>query len=603
MEVILREHVDNVGRRGEIVKVADGYARNYLLPRKLALLATEGNKQRIERALRKQLSALRIQVNGPPDDAENAQRELYRELLAIYKKDDLTSNLEKLSESEDRICFILYRLNHRDDKAIKVALCLLDLFPHRTIHAATYLARFIEDPSVVWKLVEIASTSIYSEARIHCMEALTNQIGFVEEIAELLQAWCKPEQGWQLRYEALNWLRHTADQFDFAWEIAQRDDHLHVRARALQLSFEQAHTIAQRIEVINFCLASKHSYLQALGLFLWRREARISRQQLRLESLPTNYEPLFLAQDVLDAAANFRKNLALVFGIGISPSFPLTGVFEDIVAANQHILDIQDAETNRNKTVLALYELVSSVLVYNETDQNLSVAGKTLVEVAQGLDENTKAHIERLSGFRLMIRAGGRISPKDRDSLQRDMGDVLRESFEALHRKSGLSMSSTESSNANKRTEVFISYSHKDKRWMERLRTMLKPAEANRKITVWADTNLRTGVKWHEEIQAALQRAKVGVLLVTMNFLASDYIRQHEFAPILEAAKSGGMTIFWVAVGSCLYEETYLKDYQCANDPQRPLENLSPANRDKVLKEVAQKLIAAWNSYSSFQVG
>ncbi len=49
MDVILREHVDNLGRRGEIVKVADGYARNYLLPRKLALLATEGNKKQIER--------------------------------------------------------------------------------------------------------------------------------------------------------------------------------------------------------------------------------------------------------------------------------------------------------------------------------------------------------------------------------------------------------------------------------------------------------------------------------------------------------------------------------------------------------------------------
>jgi large subunit ribosomal protein L9 len=49
MEVILREHVDNLGRRGELVKVADGYARNYLLPRKLALLATEGNKKQIER--------------------------------------------------------------------------------------------------------------------------------------------------------------------------------------------------------------------------------------------------------------------------------------------------------------------------------------------------------------------------------------------------------------------------------------------------------------------------------------------------------------------------------------------------------------------------
>ena len=49
MEVILREHVDKLGRRGDLVKVADGYARNYLLPRKLALLATEGNKKQIER--------------------------------------------------------------------------------------------------------------------------------------------------------------------------------------------------------------------------------------------------------------------------------------------------------------------------------------------------------------------------------------------------------------------------------------------------------------------------------------------------------------------------------------------------------------------------
>ncbi len=49
MEVILREHVDNLGRRGEIVKVADGYARNYLLPRKLALPVTEGNKKQVER--------------------------------------------------------------------------------------------------------------------------------------------------------------------------------------------------------------------------------------------------------------------------------------------------------------------------------------------------------------------------------------------------------------------------------------------------------------------------------------------------------------------------------------------------------------------------
>ena len=49
MEIILRETVENLGKRGEIVKVADGYARNYLLPRKLALPASEGNKRHVER--------------------------------------------------------------------------------------------------------------------------------------------------------------------------------------------------------------------------------------------------------------------------------------------------------------------------------------------------------------------------------------------------------------------------------------------------------------------------------------------------------------------------------------------------------------------------
>jgi large subunit ribosomal protein L9 len=47
--VILREHVEHLGRRGEVVKVANGYARNFLLPRKLALAVTPDNKRQIER--------------------------------------------------------------------------------------------------------------------------------------------------------------------------------------------------------------------------------------------------------------------------------------------------------------------------------------------------------------------------------------------------------------------------------------------------------------------------------------------------------------------------------------------------------------------------
>src|SRR3954470_3079666 len=49
MEIILREHVEHLGQRGDVVKVAEGYARNYLLPRKLALAVTANNKRQIER--------------------------------------------------------------------------------------------------------------------------------------------------------------------------------------------------------------------------------------------------------------------------------------------------------------------------------------------------------------------------------------------------------------------------------------------------------------------------------------------------------------------------------------------------------------------------
>jgi large subunit ribosomal protein L9 len=66
MEVILRDHVDNVGKRGEVVKVADGYARNYLLPRKLALVATPGNLKQVERE-RVKLDAKEAEEKGAAD--------------------------------------------------------------------------------------------------------------------------------------------------------------------------------------------------------------------------------------------------------------------------------------------------------------------------------------------------------------------------------------------------------------------------------------------------------------------------------------------------------------------------------------------------------
>ncbi|HEY7292016.1 MAG TPA: 50S ribosomal protein L9 [Vicinamibacterales bacterium] len=87
MEVILREHVDNLGRRGEIVKVADGYARNFLLPRKLALVATQGNKQRIERERAK-------------FEAKEAEERKVAEALAARMADVPVEIARKVGETE-----------------------------------------------------------------------------------------------------------------------------------------------------------------------------------------------------------------------------------------------------------------------------------------------------------------------------------------------------------------------------------------------------------------------------------------------------------------------------------------------------------------------
>jgi hypothetical protein len=139
---------------------------------------------------------------------------------------------------------------------------------------------------------------------------------------------------------------------------------------------------------------------------------------------------------------------------------------------------------------------------------------------------------------------------------------------------------------------VFVSYSHADQPWLERLRVFLAPHMRGETLTLWDDTRTTPGEHWDTEIRKAIVRSRVAVLLVSPEFLASSFITDVEL-PLIRHETRSGLTILWVAVRPSAYQTTFLREIQAANDPSKPLSSLHGAERDRVLVEIAERIARA----------
>ena len=148
-----------------------------------------------------------------------------------------------------------------------------------------------------------------------------------------------------------------------------------------------------------------------------------------------------------------------------------------------------------------------------------------------------------------------------------------------------------------KTTPVFVSYSHRDERWLKRLQVHLKPLVREGEIELWDDTRIAAGARWREEIERALDQAAIAILLISADFLASDFVVDNELPPLLQAAEQGGTTILPLILKHCRFlRDRNLSVFQSVNDPRHPLLSLTEGEQEELWARVSERIENELNS-------
>jgi hypothetical protein len=139
--------------------------------------------------------------------------------------------------------------------------------------------------------------------------------------------------------------------------------------------------------------------------------------------------------------------------------------------------------------------------------------------------------------------------------------------------------------------EVFLSYSRKDRKWVDRLLEMLKPLLRERNISFWSDTKISPGENWREAIKSSLDRSQVVILLISADYLASKLVEE-ELPLILERSRQGKLRVLPVVVSPALLASSDLKkslqEYQLVNSFSEPLSTLPESRQNEILMRISE---------------
>jgi V8-like Glu-specific endopeptidase len=152
------------------------------------------------------------------------------------------------------------------------------------------------------------------------------------------------------------------------------------------------------------------------------------------------------------------------------------------------------------------------------------------------------------------------------------------------------------------RDSVFISYAHADQeheKWKDRLVLQLRAIPEIGDALIWDDSRIEAGSDWLHEIEYALQRARVAILLVGPNFLTSKFVLKKELPPLIEAAQSDGLKMFPLITDFAPYSRSVLSKYQSFNSPKEPLESLSRSEQNRLLTSLATKVADVFSNRST----